>query len=186
MNYAIVDLQGFKDDSNNFIVKELSFLTQNIKFSDVIKSPYTFDALNLRSQKIAYWLTNNYHGLNWSEGYITIDELRKTITPIPQNKIMYVKGEEKIDWLRDIIDEQNKMNLLIVNLESIRCELTLHNDVIDSNNVDNYNDRDLEKNKEKVYICSYSKHKKKSNNFNCALRYVVKLKKWYTSYCKKK
>lgn len=110
MEYAIVDLQGFKDDFNNFIVKELCFLTQNIKFTDTIKCPYEFDSLSQRSQNIARWLINNYHGIQWDSGYINIKELRAAILPILKNKIIYVKGEEKVEWLRKILNEKNQLS----------------------------------------------------------------------------
>lgn len=112
MDFAIVDLQGFRDDSNNFIVKELSFLTQNIKFSDIVESPFAFDSMSARSQKTAQWLTDSFHGLRWDDGYISVSNLRKTILPILRNKIIYVKGEEKIHWLRNILEDQEKKNFL--------------------------------------------------------------------------
>lgn len=186
MDFAIVDLQGFKDDWNNFIVKELSFLTQNIKFSDVIKSPYEFDKLSSRSQKVARWLIDNYHGVDWNDGYISVTELRKTILPILKNKIIYVKGEEKIHWLRDILDEKNKENLLIVNIEIIGCDLTLHNDVIVRSNEMSSEINDIDEAKKKELSVCCHKHRSKPLTMNCSLRNAAKLKKWYALYCKKK
>lgn len=187
MEYAIVDLQGFKDDFNNFIVKELCFLTQNIKFTDTIKCPYEFDSLSQRSQSITRWLINNYHGIQWDSGYISIKELRAAILPILKNKIIYVKGEEKVEWLRKILNEKN---LLIVNMEMIGCDLTLHidNSLEDKNRCkDSENEKnaavDVEK-KEFDVRCHY--HRSKPLTFNCSLNNVVKLKKWYVTYCRKK
>lgn len=184
MDFAIIDMQGFKDDSNNFIVKELSFLTKNIKFSEIIKSPHAFDCLSSRSQNIANWLIQNYHGLAWNDGYITVAELRKTILPILRNKILYVKGEEKVEWIRSILDEKNEENLLIVNIEIIGCDFTLHNDVISDNSSDFPESVEIFEKRQESQICC-SKHKAKPRTFNCALRNVVKLKKWYVKYCKK-
>lgn len=51
MDFAIVDMQEFKDNYNGFIVKEIVVLTKNIKFYDIIKSPYDIDRLSDKSRK---------------------------------------------------------------------------------------------------------------------------------------
>lgn len=168
MDFAIVDLQGFKDDFDSFIVKEFSVLTKNIKFHDIIKSTCEFDALHDSTKKSAEWLINFHHGLAWNDGYITTDELRKTLEPILRNKIIYVKGKEKLSWLREIMFTIE--NLLIVNLEDLGCDLNLNGrngGIID----------------EPPMICS--KHKNMIQTRICALRNAVKLKLWFLTYCKR-
>lgn len=96
MEFAIVDLQGFKDNFNNFIVEEFSFATKNMKFSDIIPSTCAFDELSAPKQKSANWLTQNFHGITWYDGDIDVIELQDTIKPILNNKIVFVKGEEKL------------------------------------------------------------------------------------------
>lgn len=111
MDFAIVDLQGFKDNSNNFVLKEFSILTKNIKFSDIIKPTFAFSNLNESSRKAVCWLSNYYHGFDWNDGYIDFDELQKTIKPILQNKLIYVKGDDKICWLKKILDDECGTNV---------------------------------------------------------------------------
>lgn len=166
MDFAVVDLQGFKDDSNNFIVKELGVLTKNIKFHDIIKSSDDFNVLSSTAKKSIEWLSSFHHGLQWDDGYISVDELRKTLEPILQNKIIYVKGKEKMRWLQNIMFNSN--NLLMVNMEDLGCDLNL-------NGFDGVGEPPM----------TCSKHKKMSLTRVCAMRNVVKLKLWYSTFCKK-
>lgn len=92
-NYALVDIQGFKSNTNRFVVKEIAIITRNITFHDVIKStPSTFSELDVAHKKQVRWLTHNFHGLKWDWGFITLQELRDQIGPILSGKIIYVKG----------------------------------------------------------------------------------------------
>ena len=182
MDFAIVDMQGFKDTNNEFIVKEFSLFTKNIKFHDIIKSPFEFMETGESSTKSIEWLTRNYHGIAWNDGYITVEELQKTLEPILRNKIIYAKGKEKILWLRKIMFNCAE-NLLIVNLEDIGCDLNLNtkNDDDDNNKLGIF---------KKILAAdppmTCSKHKRMPLNFNCSMRNAVKLKLWYSSFCKTK
>lgn len=156
---AFVDLQGFKIESNNFIVKEIAILTCNSLFHDLIKSPFSFQKLNIKDKKQAIWLTKNYHGLSWSCGSIPIKELREIIRPILKNiDHIYVKGKEKVEWLQFILDCK-EISLNIINIEQIGCEINLKKNIRNGIYVD---------------IC-----KKHSNHFHCALKNVLDLTNWY-------
>lgn len=163
-NYAIVDLQGFKNNSNKFIVKEIAILTKNIKFHDIIKPPSPISELDYTHQKQVKWLTRNYHGIEWNDGFTTFRELQSTIEHILNGKIIYVKGAEKIIWLRRILG--NKRNTFeIVDLESKNCSISLHKKNKSSTHM-------------KFHICS--KHKALQNNSFCwcALQHVLILRNW--------
>lgn len=160
MEYAIVDLQGFKDNSNNFIIKEFSFATKNIKFSDIIQSTCAFDELSIPKQKSANWLTDNFHGITWYDGDIDVNELRDTIKPILSTKIVFVKGEEKIIWLKNLLRDSLQN---VVNIETLGCNLNLH------------------KNSE-MFGMMCSKHKRMSHNLHCALNNVSQIFNWYLAY----
>lgn len=193
MDYAIVDLEGFKNcETNKFIVKELSFLTQNIKFSDIIKSEIDFDTWSDSSKRAAQWLTETYHGINWGEGYIGVEELKRTISPILMNKIIYVKGEEKVNWLRNLLatTEKEKQDLLIVNIELIGCDICFYVNDDDKNDIQSVNQLIENKNRMSSYDHRCPQHKEKSlikkNLFVCTLRNVIRMKRWYSYYCKQK
>lgn len=108
-NYAFIDFQGFKSNSNYFIIKEFALITKNKKFHDIIKSPANI-TLDEQHQKQTKWLTENYHGLNWNSGNISLTKLRNTIQPVLWKKIVYLKGEEKIKWFKHIFRKQECKN----------------------------------------------------------------------------
>lgn len=92
-----IDVQGFKDENNKFILKEIAFLnSENICKVFILKSPYPFEKLPKKYQKQSIWLYDNYHGLNWNTGNDTLKSVKKYIY---NNNLriqeIYVKGLEK-------------------------------------------------------------------------------------------
>lgn len=122
MECAFVDFQGFSFNNNSFSVKEICILTKNIKFHEFVKPPFPFNRLIDYDKKQAEWLETNYHGLSWDAGYITLQELKNTISPILKGKILLVKGSEKVKWLKDMLKNEN---IICVDMEDIECELKL-------------------------------------------------------------
>lgn len=162
-NQAFVDFQGFKDNSNRFIVKEFALITKNIKFHDIIKSPAAI-TLDEGHQKQAKWLRENYHGIDWDSGNICLTELRKTIHPLLTNKVVYLKGAEKVKWYQHIIGPNNTNNQ-IINMESIGCTINL-------------NETDI---RNKYFACNnhpYLKNKK-NPKCHCAIENVLILNDWF-------
>lgn len=187
MDFAIVDIQGFKDNDNNFIVKEFALFTKNIQFHDIIKSSScAFDTLNFSSKQSVEWLKHFHHGLDWDDGYITVDELRQTIEPILKNKLVYVKGLEKIEWLHQLMAYESsslKTKLLIVNAEDLGCNLNFNT----WRNKKNKNDHvSSEQQQRQSTSVKCSKHRKMTEKkFCCALQNAINLKLWYFSFCKR-
>lgn len=65
MNWAIVDVQGFKDNNNRFIVKEFYLETKNLIFHDIIKSPNGLKRkLNRKRKNDIKWLIHT--ALSWN------------------------------------------------------------------------------------------------------------------------
>lgn len=60
-------------------------------------------------------MTNKFHGISWKDGYITLNELRQSLYQISNNNNVqiFVKGEDKIHWLKQIMgnDELNCRNV---------------------------------------------------------------------------
>lgn len=165
MDFAIVDLQGFRKPSGVFIVKEFAIITKNIKFNDFIQAPYNFQSLSLGAQKTTSWITKQHHGIDWDKGYINMNELRRTIGPILREKTIYVKGNLKILWLKNIMRDTN---LNVINIEDIGCDSSL---------------RDLNAATEFDFRCSV--HRKMETKFVCAQRNVIQLKIWYAKHLEK-
>jgi len=61
-----IDVQGFLDNNNNFILKEIGIVFEkdpNLNNTFLIEPPYDFTFLNTKSRKTAIWLTNTHHNL---------------------------------------------------------------------------------------------------------------------------
>lgn len=165
-NYAFVDLQGFISNANKFVVKEIAIITSNTKYHDIVKStPTPFSDLDAAHKKQAKWLTYNFHGLKWSWGYNTIQNLRKQIVPILNQKTVYVKGDQKTEWLEQILSHQKSYVLKIINIEPLNCSLSLS-----LNNGSTY---------QKFKICENHTAMKNEERCHCALKNVLVLQNWF-------
>lgn len=158
MNFAIIDIQGFKHKSNEFIVKELCVYTDKLYFHDVVKSPYSFNNLTYEDRKQTRWLFRNFHGLLWDDGNISTSQASEIITPQLIDKVILVKGEEKVKWVKILL---NNDNLNVLNVENIGLCAPL-------------------KSMNMITPCHF--HKQKSNVttlYHCALQNVMNIQKWY-------
>lgn len=164
--YAFVDVQGFKSNLNKFVVKEIAIKTRNTTFHDVVKSmPTTFSDLDAAHKKQVKWLTYNFHGLKWDWGFITLKELRLRIQPVLSGKTIYVKGENKIKWLEQILGFKWVI-CKIVDVESFNCALSL--DV--NKNCTHHN---------KFQVCDQHTAMKNKMKCHCALKNVLILEDWF-------
>lgn len=77
---------------------------------------------------------------------------------LKNERIIYVKGEEKVKWLQSILDYK-RTSLKIINIEEIGCEMRLN------------------KNEQKrIYTDLCKNH---PNHFRCALKNILYLSEWY-------
>lgn len=160
MDFAIVDLQGFKDNNNRFIVKEFYLQSRNMKFHDIIKSPIGYkNKLNSTQQKSVEWLTKNFHGISWEDGFITLKELRSALRVYLDQTRIYMKGEEKIIWIKHIMKNDD---LICVNLEDFDCDINL-NDI---------------RNKQDFVCCENHSHITPGKFAQCAVANVKAIHNW--------
>ncbi|XP_024942339.1 uncharacterized protein LOC112494574 [Cephus cinctus] len=100
----IVDVQGFKKPSNEFVLKELSVIGVDTNFSEpatfLFQPPCPWKHLPAKYKSINLWLERNFHGISWSAGEIAYNQARNILRVILQNASkIYVKGLEKKVWL---------------------------------------------------------------------------------------
>lgn len=112
----VVDVQGFKDLYNNFIVKELALATCDSTQTFLIKPPYRFQYLTSDEKKQVKWVERN-RGIYWNEGYIDYREFRRIIVPYLESKKIVVKGLEKVKWINDL----GMKNCNIIELDENQC-----------------------------------------------------------------
>lgn len=104
---AIVDIQLFKVDDEQYIIKELAVI-QNKKIAHFIfKPPYPFENLALKYKKQAKWLMRYHHCIKWNEGEIEFEQFKNILNKCTSNaETIYVKGREKAAYLRKVLDKK--------------------------------------------------------------------------------
>lgn len=122
---CIIDIQGFKGPGQTFILKEIAVITEeNMLQHFILKPPYIFNNLPPELKKQALWLHQYHHGFSWDDGYTSMEDITKICVHIFQNKIIYVKGDQKIKWLNQLF--RLNMNNTIYNLEDFGCPRMEH------------------------------------------------------------
>lgn len=126
-----MDLQGFKDLNNKFIIKELAIATKDHTQTFLIKPPCSYKTLTKEEKKQVRWLEKN-RGLRWSEGFIDYREFHRIIVPYLIGKKILIKGLEKVLWVRDLCQDCE-----IIELGEKGCPkfLNLYNDNSEKQNV---------------------------------------------------
>lgn len=102
----IIDFQAFKDNDNNFVVKECAITTTDYCFIHhwVIAPPYDFYKLSTQKRREATWLQLNGHGLKWCDGRIRYGEFIKELRHMCAKKSrVFSKGREKCEFLTGIL-----------------------------------------------------------------------------------
>lgn len=112
---AIVDLQGFKKDNNEFILKEIAILCSRQTLVLLIKPPFPFYELSKTERSTVSWIERN-RKIFWDEGFIPYSQMSQYITNYLKNKVIYVKGSEKVLWLKNLIQSDQ-----IHNIECYNC-----------------------------------------------------------------
>lgn len=103
---AIVDMQLFKVDDQQFIIKELAVIKNKKVAHCVFKPPFPFEELSLKYKKQAKWLMRNHHCIKWNEGEMEFEQCKKILQKWTSNAdTIYVKGKEKAGYLREVLDK---------------------------------------------------------------------------------
>lgn len=152
-HYLFVDLQGFKSAENEFIVKEFAYSTLEYTQVFLIKPPFPFSKLTESEKRQTRWIEKHL-GILWHEGYIDYREFKRLIVNHIKDKTIFVKGLEKIEWVKNLCSDCTIIDLAEKGVPNL-LELYRKYCVLDC-----------------TYNCEY--HKKK-----CALKNVVCIKKWY-------
>lgn len=115
----ILDFQGFKDENNKFVVKELALISTNglVYELQLFRPPCDFNQLPESVKKQVIWL-ENYHGLNWGTGIRHYSELKDVFSTLNMHGTVFVKGIEKTNFVTELLSE---FNVTVVNIENIGC-----------------------------------------------------------------
>lgn len=119
MNEYIVDIQGFTQSPNQFILKELAILpiNSNSPTTFLFEPPCAYEKLLSEEVKTVRWLEANYHAIPWKSGYIPYSLWRITLRDQLQSATrIYCKGH-----MKKIFISQALPGKLICNIEDLRC-----------------------------------------------------------------
>lgn len=99
----ILDFQGFKDNNNQFVIKELALVSMDGRCMQhwLVRSPFQFNNLDPKYKRQSNWNTANYHGISWDHGDITIQDLHRHLAPMLDGSVVYVKGLEKCKYIQE-------------------------------------------------------------------------------------
>ncbi len=158
----ILDIQCFKDNSNSFIIKEVSVIeldSGTLLFHHIVCPPYERKQLSSDRLRESYWATKHYHGLEWNKGDIEYNILMSKLEYVFSSCLtIYVKGTEKREFIKKLCPDYCR----VFDLESFGCgsleSLTIM-----------YKNESLR--------CKYHT----SSDHKCALCNTINLRKWYLS-----
>lgn len=135
---TFVDIQGFRGNGNQFIIKEISILKHGVLSTHLFDAPYSYNSLDKKYKAQALWLFYNHHGLSWNDGYIPYTRVaeiifKELIINNNNNSIIYTKGDEKLQWLSDYC------NVNAINIETMDCPNLKSLDIMLDNNNNLFN-----------------------------------------------
>ena len=116
-NIIVLDLEGFKLKSLEFIIKELS-LCSSYNDTMFFKLPLKFADLSAHDRQTFILLTNNLHGLDWDEDDIPCCDLKTICLSFSfrfTRKNFFAKGIEKCELLSKLLQRT------VYNLEDLNC-----------------------------------------------------------------
>ena len=163
----IVDFQAFKDDCNNFILKEISILSvhSNVSMHCIIKSPFDLEELSSKKQREVKWLTDYHHGIKWKAGYINPDDAIQSLLDTTEDaSLILSKGSERTSFLKKVTKKP------ILNLDEIHCPPAKFLPTVDS-----------------YFMCMLREHSMKnirSHGYVCSVLATFQYKTWYLRYLK--
>jgi len=159
---AIVDFMSFRSLTcdrcgSDFIVKELTIIDIQTASASwfLFQSPCAKHAA-AASSKVNKWLTHNFHGLAWEDGYLPYELLQDVLsTHLDHYTSVYVKGKEKADFL------QARTTAEVIDLTTLGCPSL--------RKIDNW-----------TWLPRYSCLTHKGTNFVCSRDQAFKLFVWFT------
>lgn len=121
---AIVDLQGFY--VSGFVIKEIAILTNENLHHWVFLPPYPWNNLHRLDKIQANWVIQHHHKIKWECGWEKYEEASTLIQSALQDvEIIYVKGLQKISWLRFFLNK----NIKIINVEDLECNFKINDNL---------------------------------------------------------
>lgn len=100
---CVIDFQGFRNNADKFIIKELSIydVSTGVVNYFVFKPPFPFRCLNRKTSKTNDWLSSKFHYISWYEGFTAYKELNNILHHYCQQyEVIYTPGSEKVQFFQ--------------------------------------------------------------------------------------
>lgn len=117
----ILDFQGFKNENNGFIIKELAIISVDETINDLhlFQPPYSFHHLPDHLKIQVQWLEKHFHGLLWNSGHKNFNELGGVLKDnFKFGGTVYVKGLEKSNYIQSLTAD---IGVSVLNIEDFGC-----------------------------------------------------------------
>jgi hypothetical protein len=116
----ILDFQGFKNEQNKFVVKELAIISTdgNLYELQLFQPPCHFNELPDSVKKQVIWLEKQFHGLYWGSGHKHYNELEDVFRGVNLEGKVYVKGTEKEAFVKELL---KNFPVTVINIEDLGC-----------------------------------------------------------------
>lgn len=151
----VIDMQGFTDNDNLFIPKEVALVSLEEDWSLahwIVKPPISQYGLTHATRVKNDWVTHNHHGLSWFRGTSDLKLVIIQLQKITKNAdVIYTRGEKKWDFLVSILDSP------VVNLTT------------------DLRNPSFERMPAVGEKCAYHS---KNKNFRCALNCALQVRRW--------
>lgn len=126
-DFVYVDIQGYRRPKNYLVCKEFCLLDDyGYEYHAIVKPSIPLKRLPSHYRRQAEWVLNNHHKIQYSHGDVDPFELRDRMYPKLQNKIIWVKGEDKIRWLKYMF--RNHGEIECFNIDSMDFDISLKPD----------------------------------------------------------
>jgi hypothetical protein len=108
---AVVEFHAFRNNQNQYILKEFVVLSDFFNVNIVFSSPAGIFNCS-KVQKTIRWLTRYFHKIKWEDGtFIYRKQFVKNV--LSQFSVIYTKGSEKVEFLRKF--HNNVVDICCVN-----------------------------------------------------------------------
>lgn len=158
----ILDIQCFKDNSDNLIIKEVTAIeleSATLLFHHIVCPPFERKQLSSEKLRESYWTIKHCHGIEWNQGDIAYTVMMKKLEYLFSSCLrVYVKGIEKRQFIKTLCPDY----CLVIDLESLGCESLECLNILYANN---------------SLRCKYHT----SSNHRCSLTNALNLRRWYMS-----
>lgn len=112
MTKLVIDLQGFTNVQNEFIVKEFAAYNGVEVTHQVFQPPTRFEDLPPKMKRTVWWLMTNYHCINWDHGSCPLYEFDNIVNHVTKfTEVIYMKGREKVKFLREFLPHKTIIEL---------------------------------------------------------------------------